>query len=130
MNELGKLMESNPTSPEVTRLAHEIKSECHSPEEETMVEEFVGARLPKLAEDIETLREDAIKLQLEEVSEMLNLSYIARKYFKKSRAWLSQRVNGSIVNGKHCRFTAVELDTLNCALRDMSVRLSAVTVKQ
>ncbi len=129
LNELGKLIESAPTSPEVIRLAREIKSECRSTEEEAMVEEFVGSHMPKLTASVESLHEDAVKLQLEEVSDMLNLSYIARKYFKKSRAWLSQRVNGSIVNGKPCRFTARELDTLNNALRDMSSRLSAVTVR-
>lgn len=27
---------------------------------------------------------------------------LAKTYFKKSRVWLSQRVNGNIVNGKPC----------------------------
>jgi len=110
-------------------LAREIKSECRSSEEEAMVEVFVGSHLPMLTASVESLHEDAVKLQLDEVSDMLNLSYIARKYFKKSRAWLSQRVNGSMVNGKPCRFTAMELDTFNNALRDMSSRLSAVTLR-
>ena len=60
---------------------------------------------------------------------MLNLSYIARKYFRKSRAWLSQRINGNNVNGKPCRFTPEELDTFNNALRDMSLRLSSADVR-
>lgn len=128
LNELGKLMDTNPASPQVLALAAEIKSGCATPEEEKLVEDFVGARLPKLSSDVDKLYEDTIKLQLGEISDMLNLSYIAKTYFKKSRAWLSQRVNGNSVNGKRCRFTPDELDTLNFALRDMSARLSCVTV--
>lgn len=129
LNELGKLMEQNPTSPQVLALASEIKSACTTPEDEKLVDDFVGARLPKLTADIEQLHEEATKLQLGEIGDMINLSYIAKKYFKKSRAWLSQRVNGNSVNGKPCRFTPAELDTFNAALRDMSMRLASVAVK-
>lgn len=129
LNELGKLMDENPTSPQVLVLATEIKSACTTPDEERLVEEFVGSRLPKLTSDIEQLHEDAIKLQLGEIGDMINLSYIAKNYFNKSRAWLSQRVNGNIVNGKPCRFTPSELDIFNAALHDMSMRLAGVAVK-
>lgn len=129
LKELGKLMEQNPTSPQVLAMAAEIKSACTTPEDEKLVENFIAARLPKLTADIEQLHEEATKLQLGEISDMINLSYIAKKYFKKSRAWLSQRVNGNIVNGKPCRFTPAELDTFNAALRDMSARLANMVVK-
>lgn len=129
LNELGKLMEQNPTSPQVLILANEIKSACKTPEEDKIVENFVGARLAKLTNDVNNLYEDAIKLQLGEIGDMINLSYIAKTYFKKSRAWLSQRVNGNSVNGKPCRFTPAELETFNFALHDMSARLSCVNVR-
>lgn len=129
LKELGKLMEQNPTSAQVLTLAAEIKSACTTPEDEKLIATFVGARLSQLTADIEQLHEDATKLQLGEIGDMINLSYIAKKYFKKSRAWLSQRVNGNLVNGKPCRFTPAELDTFNAALRDMSERLANVVVK-
>ncbi len=128
LNELGKLMDKNPTSTEVLILATEIKNACSTHEEEKLVEDFVGARLPKLTADVDRLYDDAIKFQLEEVGDMLNLSYIAKTYFKKSRAWLSQRVNGNNVNGRPCRFTQEELNTFNFALRDMSAKLSNLNV--
>lgn len=129
LNELGKLMEQNPTSPQVLALAAEIKSACSTPEDEKLIDDFVSARLTKLTADIEQLYEVATKLQLGDIGDMINLSYIAKKYFRKSRAWLSQRINGNCVNGKPCRFTPEELDTFNAALRDMSHRLSCVVVK-
>lgn len=129
LNELGKLIDNNATSPQVLALAAEIKSTCTTPQEEKLVEDFVGSRLTKLSSDIEQLHADAIKLQLGEISDMINLSYIAKTYFKKSRAWLSQRINGNSVNGKTCRFTPAELDQFNNALRDMSARLSCVSVR-
>ena len=129
LKELGVLIEQNPTSPQVLVLAADIKKSCATAEEEKIVEDFVSIRLSKLAEDVEMLHDEAIKLQLGEISDMINLSYIARKYFKKSRAWLSQRINGNSVNGKPCRFTSAELDIFNDALRDMSAHLSCVTVK-
>lgn len=129
LNELGKLMEQNPASPQVLALAAEIRSACNTPEEEKLIEDFVGSRLSALTSDIEQLSYEAAKLQLGEIGDMINLSYIAKKYFKKSRAWLSQRVNGNSVNGRPCRFTPAELDTFNAALRDMSMRLASVAVK-
>lgn len=122
-------MDQNPTSPQAIALAAEIKRACATPEEEMLVEDFVGSRLSPLASDIERLHDEATKLQLGEIGDMINLSYIAKNYFKKSRAWLSQRINGNIVNGKPCRFTPDELDIFNAALRDMSARLSCVAVK-
>lgn len=129
LDELGRLIEKNPTSPEVLTLAAQIKAECTSDEERKTIGEFVGSRIAKLTADVEDIHRDAVKLQLGEISDMVNLSYIAKTYFKKSRAWLSQRINGNSVNGRPCRFTPDELVTFNGALRDMSARLSCATVK-
>ncbi len=129
LENLGKLLDSNPTSPEVLTLAAKIKSECTSEEEEKAVEEFVGSRISRLTSNINSIHEEATKLQLGEISDMINLSYIAKKYFHRSRAWLSQRINGNNVNGHACRFTPEELVTFNGALRDMSARLSCTTVR-
>lgn len=129
LNELEKLIDQDPTSPQMLDIAAEIKSTCNTTEKEKFVEDFVGARLPKLTADIDYLHEQAIKLQLEEIADMLNLSYIAKNYFKKSRAWLSQRINGNCVNGKPCRFSPSELETFNAALLDMSLRLANVSIK-
>ena len=128
LKELDALIEQNPVSPQALALAADIKRQYATTEDIKAVEEFVAARLPKLSGEINDLYEGVIRQQLSEISAMINLSYIARHYFNKSRAWISQRVNGNTVNGKACRFTPAELDTFNNALRDMAARLSNVTI--
>jgi len=59
-------------------------------------------------------------IELEEVAEMASMSYIAKKYFKKSRSWLCQRINGHVIHGKPAQFTEEERKTLAYALKDMA----------
>ena len=57
-------------------------------------------------------------------AEMINLAYIAKHYFNCDRAWLYQRINGSLVNGKPAAFTQQELKVLADALREISLTVS------
>ncbi|MRI62478.1 DUF5053 domain-containing protein [Ornithobacterium rhinotracheale] len=66
--------------------------------------------------------------QLEDVLPILPLSYIAKVYFNKSRQWLYQKVNGSIVNGKQSKFTEEEVNTFNKALSDLGKKLQEIKV--
>lgn len=59
-------------------------------------------------------------IELDEIADMASMSYIAEKYFQKSRAWLYQRINGNIVNGKPAKFTTEEKATFARALDDMA----------
>ena len=74
------------------------------------------------------LKETTTKMQLGEVSEIISLSYVAKHYFNKTKAWLYQRINGNIVNGKPCRFTPEELETFNRALQDISRRIGSLNL--
>lgn len=58
------------------------------------------------------------------LSQALNMAYIAREFFHKDRSWLSQRLNGNIVNGKPSYFTEDELNTFRSALVNIQNRLS------
>lgn len=58
--------------------------------------------------------------KLGELPEAISFSYIAKKYFGKSRNWLYQRINGYTVNGKRAEFTKEEYDTFIMALKDIS----------
>ena len=58
------------------------------------------------------------------VPEVISFSYIAKKYFGKSRGWLMQKVNGNIVNGKQAAFTEAERNQFRAALQDISKQLS------
>lgn len=62
--------------------------------------------------------------KLGDVPEAVSFSYIAKTYFGKSRAWLMQKVNGNIVNGKKAAFTPSESQQMREALLDLSEKLS------
>ena len=91
---------------------------------------LLKSRLTLSAKNIEKA-ENAVNLkkQLGEVSEILSLSYIARTYFGKTRAWLHQRINGNMVNGKRAQFSGSELQQFQHALKDISKKLGSLSIK-
>lgn len=58
------------------------------------------------------------------LTEAVNLAYIARHYFGKTRQWLYQRVKGQSVNGKPAAFTAAEEVVFMKALREIGLQLT------
>lgn len=62
-----------------------------------------------------------------EMAHVVSMSYVARKYFGKTRAWLSQKMNGNVVNGKPAAFTSEERAVLKAALADISKELGSVS---
>lgn len=81
-----------------------------------------------LTEALAEGEEMIIRAKMGEMAKALSLSYIAQKYFGKSRAWLMQKVNGNTVNGKAAAFTESELQQFREALQDLSKRISAVAM--
>lgn len=69
------------------------------------------------------LIDKVLRNNLDGIYESVSWSYIARTYFNKSRAWLSQRINGLMIHGKEAQFTHEEKQTLLQALRDISGRI-------
>ena len=82
----------------------------------------------QIQESIDEINGIIIRRQLEDILPFMSLAYIAKYYFGKSRQWLYQRVNGTIVNGKPARFTNQEIDILNAAIQDMGNRLLSTKV--
>lgn len=75
-------------------------------------------------EDFITRAEETIlRDKLGELPEIISFSYIAKKYFGKSRNWLYQRINGYNVNGKPAKFTHNEFNTFLNALEDISNKI-------
>ena len=74
-------------------------------------------------------KELTVKEQLKDISEVVSLSYIAKKYFGKSRAWLYQRINGNVVRGQVYKLSPEEIDTLNFALHDISNKIGSLSIK-
>lgn len=73
--------------------------------------------------------EAILRDKLGELPDAVSFSYIARKYFGKSRSWLYQRINGHMVNGKKARFTENELRTFRHALDDIGAMLNRTSLK-
>ncbi len=83
-------------------------------------EGFEQAVLASMRRTRQKAQNGRIKEQMEAVSEIISMSYIAKTYFNKTKSWLSQRINGLNVNGKPASFTDEELETLNFAFKDIS----------
>lgn len=73
---------------------------------------------------IDRAEEFILRQRLGELPEVISFSYIARRFFGKSRQWLYQRVNGSIVNGKQARFTKEEYEKFISALDEISMMIT------
>lgn len=58
------------------------------------------------------------------LTEVINLAYIARHYFGKTRQWLYQRLKGQLINGKPAAFTPAEEATFLRALNEIGVQLA------
>ena len=73
------------------------------------------------------VNEEFLKQNLEFIRKSMNLTFIAKEYFGKSHAWLSQRINGNLVNGKPAHFTEEELKHLKLTLNEISTRIRLVS---
>ena len=82
-------------------------------------------RAKRTAADAKQLR---IKEQLADMEQIVSMSYIAKTYFNKTKSWLSQRINNSVVNGKRVAFKPEEIETLNAAFQDISKKIGAFSV--
>lgn len=76
----------------------------------------------------EEIRELTVRKQLEDISDIISLSYVAKRYFNKSRQWLNQRMNENTVNGKPAKFTPEQITLLNTALKDISKKIGSLNV--
>lgn len=115
-------------APEFYDKVKSISARYSSEENKKEIADFIAGRLKEADHKIDRLEENAIKLQMQEVADIISLSYLAKRYFNKSRSWLYQRMNGNIVNGKPARFTEDELETLNSALKDISQKLGSLSI--
>jgi hypothetical protein len=103
-----------------------------SEKEQNEIEEFISSALSDISNRTEDLIKQAesalIRMQLNDINEIISLSYVAKKYFKKDRSWLHQKINGNRKNGKPAKFTDSEIETFNFALQDISKKIGSITI--
>ena len=85
---------------------------------------LIGAELERIDSDIKTIRERMD----DEDYRLLPLSYIAKKYFGKSAAWLSQRINGTPVRGRVYTLSAEQKDIFNRAVKEIGERIGSFQI--
>lgn len=83
---------------------------------------FLDGKIQELEAEVATLRQRFD----DEDYRILPMSYIAKRYFGKSAAWLSQRINGTPVRGKTYTLNDEQKRVFNDALADISRRIGAL----
>lgn len=61
-----------------------------------------------------------------DIMRVVNASYIAERFFGKSKSWFSQKLNNHIKNGSPAEFTPAEIETLRNALYTLSIELQEI----
>lgn len=87
-----------------------------SPEVEEAFKEFMEEGLAEISSEVQDIRRQIA----DEDYRLLPISYIAKKYFGKSHAWLSQRINGTKVRGKSYTLNSEQKEVFNKAMQDLS----------
>lgn len=84
----------------------------------------------KMADErIEAFKRDyhVIDLKEADIFDVLNASYIAKRFFGKSRFWISQKLNHNVKNGKEANFTPAEYQQLKKAIETIALELQALS---
>ena len=101
-----------------------------SEEEKELYSSNVATDIDKILkavdDDLEALKAEKIRSVMGELGNAVSFAYIAKHYFGKSQSWLTQRLNGSKVNGKTARFNKSELIQFQNAIHDLGRKLSAI----
>lgn len=83
---------------------------------------FINQKMEQLQSEVLTLHDQLA----EDDYKLLPLRYIAQKYFGKSAAWLSQRLNGSEVRGHVYTLNAEQKSIFNRAVQEIGQRISSL----
>ena len=106
-----------------------IQGVYNSFEEKALVSEYVMLMLGGIGEELNEVKEGLDTLEtVKGISSMISFKYIAETYFKKSKSWFSQRLNGNVVHGRVCCFNDDELHTLRFALQDISKKIGSLSI--
>lgn len=112
---------------EMENLISELRSLDLTDEQRLIIKRFIQKGIDESKVEIESIKNEiSLREQLKDVSKTISLSYIAKTYFNKSRVWLYQKIDGTVIHGKPCKFTNEELKTLQFALNDIANKLNSV----
>ncbi len=64
-----------------------------------------------------------VELKEADITKVLKMSYISERFFGRKRAWIINKINHNIKNGKPDDFTAEQRETLKNALETIAFEL-------
>lgn len=100
-----------------------------SAEDKALISECVMLMLDGVGEELNEVNDELNTLEaIKSISNMISFKYIAETYFKKSKSWFSQRLNGNMVHGRKCGFNDDEMRTLRYALQDISKKIGSLSI--
>jgi hypothetical protein len=106
-----------------------IQDNFTSAEDLSAIDAFIRSGLNEATADLKAFNTElSLRMQLDEVSQIVSLAYISKNYFHKTRSWFHQRLSGYKVNGKPVKFTPSEIDTLNYALQDIGKKIGSTVI--
>lgn len=108
---------------------YEMKALYTKPEEKEAIRKHLDKTLDTIANNVESISNRlTIREQMNEIIELIPVSYIAKNYFGKSRAWLYQRINGYKVRGHVYTLNEKEFEIFNRALKDIGNKIGSLSV--
>ena len=108
---------------------YEMKALYTRPEEKDIIRKHLDKALDSIADNVENISNRlTIREQMDEIIDLIPVSYIAKNYFGKSRAWLYQRINGYRVRGHVYTLNEKEIEIFNRALKDIGNKIGSLSV--
>lgn len=106
-----------------------MKERYTSHEEQEIIKQHILDEADGIRKDMKEIEKClTIREQIKDVIHLVPLSYIAKTYFGKSRAWLYQRINGYKVKGKVYTLNEKEIEVFNQALKDIGKKIGSLSV--
>ncbi|MDE5784980.1 MAG: DUF5053 domain-containing protein [Duncaniella sp.] len=102
-------------------LINEILQRAQSDEGEKLAKEAV-ARYKKTSE-----ADKVLDLKEQDIMKVLKVSYIAERFFGRSRSWICHKLNHDLKNGKPDDFTPEERQKLKNALDTIAYELQILS---
>ncbi len=106
-------------------LINEIIERAESEEGQRLADEiFARLKSREVAPD-----KLVVDLKQEDIAKVLKISYIAERFFGRSRSWMCHKLNNDIVNGKRDGFTIEERKKLKAALDTIAYEIQILSDK-
>lgn len=89
-------------------------------------EKFLSQWLGEVSNDVRNLKDEVLRSQMsEEMHRLIPMGVVARDYFGRSAAWLSQRINGTPVRGKTYTLSPEQKKVFNGAMQDLAKKIGS-----